>query len=43
MNYNNKVKIITLQDQIEAGCFDVSGAVEVIENALVKEGEKDVN
>lgn len=42
MNYNNKVKVITLQDQIEAGCFDVSGAVEVIENALVKEGEKDV-
>lgn len=42
MNYNNKIKIITLQDQIEAGCFNVSEAIEVIEKALVKEGEKDI-
>lgn len=42
MNYNNKVKIITLQDLLDADCFDVVASQRVIEETLVKEGTKDI-
>lgn len=42
MEYNNKVKIITLSDLLEAGCFDVSSSLQVIEEALRKQGTKDL-
>lgn len=42
MNYSNKVKIITLQDLLNAGCFDVSASQNLIEQTLVKEGTKDI-
>ena len=42
MDYNNKVKIITLQDLLDAGCFDVAASQKVIEEALVKEGTSDI-
>lgn len=42
MIYNNKVRIITIQDLVEAGCFDVPASLGVIETTLVKEGDNDV-
>lgn len=42
MEYNNQVKIITLDDLLAAGCFNVSKSLEVIEGALVKEGSSDI-
>lgn len=42
MKYDNKVKIITMQDLVKAGCFNVPASLKVIENALVKEGESDI-
>lgn len=42
MEYKNHVKIITLQDLLEAGCFDVKASLKVIENALTKQGTSDL-
>lgn len=42
MEYKNHVKIITLQDLLEAGCFDVKASLEVVENALTKQGTSDL-
>lgn len=42
MEYNNKVKIITLDDLLEAGCFDVHSSLQVIEEALCKQGTTDL-
>lgn len=42
MIYNNKVKIITLQDLLGAECFDVPASQQVIEQTLVKEGTNDI-
>lgn len=42
MEYKNHVKIITLQDLFEAGCFDVKASLEVVENALTKQGTSDL-
>lgn len=42
MEYNNKVKIITLDDLLVAGCFDVNSSLQVIEGALCKQGTTDL-
>lgn len=42
MEYNNKVKIITLDDLLVAGCFDVNSSLQVIEGSLCKQGTTDL-
>lgn len=42
MNYNNKIKIITLNDLLEAGCFNVKATLKVIEAALTKQNTEDI-
>ena len=42
MDYENHIKIITLQDLLKAECFNVKASLQIIENALTKQNTKDL-